>query len=916
MLDKQIHMYSVDTGHFYSNHEKYLHDMNCKYRRERNYVKNMQDDIGKKLKSYGFTEFDLKHILHDKLDLLEREITSEVQDDVEKYKKLQDIIVHKREKANESKDKLLLLLSNKVNQNEKTNGRDHIRQIRSNSINDNNIISVFDSSLTRTIGIEQDTLTEDLIVVQIYYFDVFKDMCFYGFTFNGEKYRYYTSSAGQIRKKKAVFIKESVWERIEKTIMCGLTIDKINVKGGNNVNKHLAYMALSNSATDIWDAFDIDKSIVIDDFETDVYGTFDFIDEKDYSITRKNDYVPIPHTDGAGMVLPSLSSKNFMFRAPWVKGLLGSFDFKRFIEEHNCSPIIKDIYGQEHDVIAEDIQVIFTKSQFKMYKYYDSWDEYKAYFKQYNCTAGMCNLEEDRIKNAKINYQMLQTLTDITDEEIDLLIAKSAERINNVCTSKETMMDILGITPYNTNMTPFQKAVKIYPVLLSDTYAKDVIREVKDSLLKKYRSGKLEVKGKYTFILPDFYAACEYWFLGIENPNGLLADKEVFCWLFRKAEKLDCLRSPHLYKEHAIRFNIANDAYGERVMAIRKWFTTNGIYASTHDLISKILQYDVDGDKSLVVADQDFVRIAERNMNGIVPLYYNMGKAKPTELNNANIYKGLNAAFTGGNIGPYSNNISKIWNNEVFVTGTEAEKQEAIDCVKRLCCQNNFVIDYAKTLYKPDFPLEIAMQISKFTKQKLPAFFEFAKDKEKAQVSERNRSFVNKIYGKIPNKGINTRSLKLGKIDYKKMMSDVNIVCCKEVEELYKKLNSDYRHMINMKDEYVDNLKYVADTIREQFQDLGYLDEVVTDMLVSYLYGGEKRYKQLLWFCYGKYIVRNLERNIEIKKTKVVQCVDCGEWFEVDMNSKRIRCDECYKAERREHNKKMYQNRKFNRVDV
>ena len=91
---------------------------------------------------------------------------------------------------------------------------------------------------------------------------------------------------------------------------------------------------------------------------------------------------------------------------------------------------------------------------------------------------------------------MLQTLTNITDSEIDLLTHKSFERISNICKSQKTMMDILGITPYNMNMTPFQRAVKIYPPLLSDTYAKDVSREVKDSLLKKYRSGKLEVVGK------------------------------------------------------------------------------------------------------------------------------------------------------------------------------------------------------------------------------------------------------------------------------------------------------------------------------------------------------------------------------------------------------------------------------------
>ena len=45
MLDIQYNLYSVDTGNFYSNHEKYLHDMNCKYRRERNYVNNKSIQI-------------------------------------------------------------------------------------------------------------------------------------------------------------------------------------------------------------------------------------------------------------------------------------------------------------------------------------------------------------------------------------------------------------------------------------------------------------------------------------------------------------------------------------------------------------------------------------------------------------------------------------------------------------------------------------------------------------------------------------------------------------------------------------------------------------------------------------------------------------------------------------------------------
>ena len=128
-----------------------------------------------------------------------------------------------------------------------------------------------------------------------------------------------------------------------------------------------------------------------------------------------------------------------------------------------------------------------------MARYYDSWEEYKDCYKSFRCSAGVCNIEEDRIGNAKLNYQMLQTLTDVTDEELSLITQKSADRIRNLSRSKETMLEVLGVTPYRTGMTPFQRALKLYPALLNDTYAKDVIRDVKNSLLKKYRSGKIEV---------------------------------------------------------------------------------------------------------------------------------------------------------------------------------------------------------------------------------------------------------------------------------------------------------------------------------------------------------------------------------------------------------------------------------------
>ena len=947
MLDKQIQVLSVDTGNFYSKKETHLHWLNHKLRTERKQlvdgciikssdgkssrVITGRKEIERKLSEYKIDNNILINIEQGNYDFSQYGDDAEVVKSLcDYYFRLKDLIAIKNNQIKDVKDSLLKFLSDKVEANIKTNGRHHIRVLSENQVSTKNVISVFDSSFTRMIGAKQDELCEDFMVVQVYYFDVIKDLIYYGFTYKGEKYIYFTSSAGQIRTKKTVFIKESVWKKYEKTIMCGLTIDSINQKGGNNPNKHLAYMALANSATDVWKEFDIDKTIVIDDFETNVFGTYDLVDDVDYSIKRVSDFVPITHTDGAGMMLPCMG-KNRMVRLPWVKGLLGVFDYVKFIKENNCSSIIKDIYGKEHDVIAEDIQIIFTKSQFKMYKYYESWEQYKEYYKQYCCTAGYTNIEEDRIKDASINYQMLQTLTDITDEEILEIADNSICRLKDVSSSIENIMWAFGVTPYNLNKTAFQKSIELYPNLINDEYVKLYLREIKDSMIKKFKAGKLRVHGKYTFLLPDFYAACEYWFIGIKEPKGLLDDGEVFCWLFRKNNKLDCLRSPHLYREHAIRNNVACVEYGERQQKIREWFATDAVYTSCHDLISKILQFDVDGDKSLVVADKTIIKVAERNMQGIVPLYYNMKKAEPVQLSNITIYDGLNAAFTGSNIGQYSNNISKIWNSEVFVSGTDEEKQQAIDVIKLLCMENNFVIDRAKTLYMPERPKFVKELVTSFTKENVPHFFKFAKDKEEHQVSKLNNSFVNKLNKIIPNPRINCRSLGIGKIDYKLLMSNPDIECIvkftdkgKLIKEKtdglivkYHELNK--KHFLSldsilkveqtfspdilMNSQLRQSLKYssLINEIKTELSKFGYNDTEVADILVKYLYGiKESKHKLTLWLCYGDYIYENLSRHLKYQ-TKSIQCVDCGEWFNVGIkDNKTCRCSECNVEYKRE----------------
>ena len=108
--------------------------------------------------------------------------------------------------------------------------------------------------------------------------------------------------------------------------------------------------------------------------------------------------------------------------------------------------LIKDIWGKEHDVLAEGIVCIFTESQFKMHKYYSSWEEYVYLFQKYNCEIGYCNEEPDHTPDAVINYQELQTLNEMTEDEILKITAKSRQRIENITSDIGTMLRAFGAT--------------------------------------------------------------------------------------------------------------------------------------------------------------------------------------------------------------------------------------------------------------------------------------------------------------------------------------------------------------------------------------------------------------------------------------------------------------------------------------
>lgn len=833
-LNKQVHLYGVDTSYFYNKKERRLHE---------------------KLNKMYIAKSNLK----------KGKLMSDLPEDV--VDKIHDIDFHiKKYKAR---------LNNKLDNNKKQ------RKLYTPYMRQSDIISVFESTLTRTIGCETGELTKDILIIQVYYFQVMESLIKNGFSYNGEVYIPYTASAGQIRTKKFVMIKKSVYEQIKNSITCGLSTEDINSNGGTNTNKYLAYLALNNSATEIWTAFNIDKSIVVDDFETEVLGIVDYIDYQTYEISKHTPMnIPIPHTDGIGIYLPRLSSKNMMVRLPWIKGLLVSTKFDQFLKEHNGNSKLIDIYGKEYDIIKDDIEVIFTKSQFKMWKYYSSWEHYKNNFKKYNCQAGYCNEEVEDPNFARVNYQFLQSLTDITEDELLSITSDTIKNISNIGNDKSVMMKVLGAGKNNKSKNYFQKSLEIYPEMLRDEYSKATLKEVKASLVKEAKSGKLFMDSKYSFICTDVVAFMQYLFLGQEKPDGLLKDGEVSCSLYKKVEKLDILRSPSLYREHAVRKNVINED-------TKKWFTTNGLYVSSHDLISKLLMFDVDGDQALIVADKTFVEVAERNMNGIVPLHYEMKKAVLTEVNNESLYDGLRMAYSNQSIGLYSNSITKVWNND----------EPNLDVIKLLCLESNFSIDSAKTLFFIERPENVNNLISRYTKSKTPHFFIYAKDKTPRNVEKLNENTImGRIEKLIPSDRLKFDKHGLERFDYSMLMRNKGQIIIDEIVEKFVPLNISIGQNSRVKDECDNHMDYLYQNLRDEMFSMDYPNEVIVDVIVAYMFGKKTPYKNTLWSSFGDYVYENLVLNIEKSKLKnTISCDRCGKRVMIDSAKITVMkyCKEC-----------------------
>ena len=282
---------------------------------------------------------------------------------------------------------------------------------------------------------------------------------------------------------------------LENIMMCGLTRAKI---GKINLAKFSAYYSLYTSSTNVVQTPNI---CVVPDYEYTLKNQ-----DVDWIYAKEGGQIDVEERvmdfnmnafDGSGMISPAMAEiwkenlkldylpSSFIIRGPWLKGLVSVFDFHRFAREVAKTDTITDIYGTVYEI--DKIDVILTKSQFKLWKKYDNWDSYMYYFKKFGHCIGVTRVNKRESDYATpLNYQYIQS-NNFSLDSIKKLAEPTVEYLKKVleCDPYYTRLMLWGYHEddtvddmYSSLDSPIAKCLLYTDEILNDKTVVEKIRKL------------------------------------------------------------------------------------------------------------------------------------------------------------------------------------------------------------------------------------------------------------------------------------------------------------------------------------------------------------------------------------------------------------------------------------------------------
>lgn len=441
-----------------------------------------------------------------------------------------------------------------------------------------------------------------------------------GFSINGTKYERLLGTNGGIKNSTIVFASERVVADLRRRI-----------DNGRDPNKELvtakleAYKALTCSAS-------IPVSLpngvlIVNDCETkflsDIIYLTDECDGEPIMEERVAQEIEMDASDGYGLMLPSLAERwseelglDYMVsgvntRFSFEKGMVFTFDYIDFADKiAGGNYIVKDAWGNDVDV--RNVELILTTSMVKLWDSYKDCDDYISCSVKNGYTFGVAKTCPERLENERtLNYQFIQSY-DLSDEDIDELIAPTMNEIKDVLGGdwRKTVLFMKGAGLNEDNIERMEddiaKAIMIDKRMIDDPFAQSIIYQAIRNRINEAKVGVLKVHGNYSIVSGDPYSLCQSIF-GLKV-TGLLKSGEIYnrYWADCGAEQLACFRAPMTCHNN---IRLVHPVNNDKTSYWYRYMRTCTIFNSWDTAAAALNGMDYDGD--LVMLTDNHVLVSK-----------------------------------------------------------------------------------------------------------------------------------------------------------------------------------------------------------------------------------------------------------------------------------------------------------------
>lgn len=645
-----------------------------------------------------------------------------------------------------------------------------------------------------------------------------------GFFINGEKFVELLGSPNGVKKNKVIYIQEKIYKKIYKQLNNDRNEDIPFVPA-----KLQAYLSLAcSNSTSVSDPRGVlvvpdsvtkfkTKVTLIDDTKTDVP-----VITPNYEIEKE-----FESSDGNGLISPRLMKQwqkdlklNYMpsgtcIRNAFTKGMLFPFDFHKFAKEIAKNNIVKDVWGNQYNI--DDIDIILTTSMLKLWKCYDSIEQYLSATKRNGFGFSVTKASPEVLENERrLNYQFIQALN-LNEKDISDLIKPTVLELKEVLgLDCEKSMLFMGAESLGKYFYPGIEDKIVASLMLNqeciyDTYIRNSIHRTIKKKIDETKYGKIKVRGNFQIIADDPYTLCETVF-GFK-PKGLLPSGKFYSHYWNKlnVKEVAAFRAPMSCQSNARYLHLDNTE------EMRKWYKymKNVFILNSWDMTCDAINgADKDGDM-IMTTDNPVI------LNGVIPLNAILCVQKNAEKKKVTLkdMRESNKKAFGNEVGSVTNRVTSMYE---VMAGYDKDCEEYKALEYRIQCGQNYQqnsIDKCKGIVCKDMPRE--WYDYKALKIKEDDTEEVIKEKEfnKKIVANKKPYFMCYIYPTLMK-------------DYKTFINNTNKNCLMrfgiDVDALMKKENKTEDELIYL--EYYKNkmpvgtnpciMNQIAWKVEDEFKDI------------------------------------------------------------------------------------------------